>query len=73
MYLQEFFIIFLALEPLAKLINMTKEYTMERKIFGRPILDNQVVQFRLAELETELECLRSMTYRAVSEYILSSY
>jgi citronellyl-CoA dehydrogenase len=44
---------------------MTIEYTKERKAFGKAILDNQVVHFRLAELQTEIEALRSMLYRAV--------
>jgi citronellyl-CoA dehydrogenase len=34
-----------------------------------PILDNQVVHFRLAELRTEVEALRALTYRAVESYV----
>lgn len=43
-------------------------YTRERVTFGQPILNNQVVHFRLAELQTEIEALRSMVYRAVEEH-----
>jgi len=50
-------------------IRMTIEYTAERQAFGKSILDNQVVHFRLAELETKVELLRSLVYRAVEEYI----
>ena len=50
-------------------IRMTIEYTAGRHAFGRSILDNQVVHFRLAELETKVELLRSLVYRAVEEYI----
>src|SRR3954447_22250097 len=50
-------------------IRMTIEYTAERHAFGKSILDNQVVHFRLAELETKVELLRSLVYRAVEEYI----
>jgi citronellyl-CoA dehydrogenase len=50
-------------------IRMTIEYTAERRAFGKSILDNQVVHFRLAELETKVELLRSLVYRAVEEYI----
>ena len=46
------------------LIEETIRYTRERKAFGRPILDNQVVHFKLAELQTEIELLRSLVYRA---------
>nr|WP_304945131.1 acyl-CoA dehydrogenase family protein [Sneathiella glossodoripedis] len=44
-------------------------YTRERQVFGKPLLDNQVIHFRLAELKTEIECLRSLTYRAVEDYV----
>jgi len=58
-----------ALRTLDRMIDQTIEYTRQRKTFGRPILDNQVVHFRLAELRTEVEALRSLTYRAVESYI----
>jgi citronellyl-CoA dehydrogenase len=51
------------------MIDQTIAYTRERKAFGKSILDNQVVHFRLAELRTEVEALRSLTYRAVEEYV----
>lgn len=50
-------------------INETIEYTRERKAFGKPILDNQVVNYRLAELQTEVEALRALTYHAVELYV----
>jgi citronellyl-CoA dehydrogenase len=46
------------------MIEETIEYTRERRAFGRPVLDNQVVHFRLAELKTEVEALRALVYRA---------
>ena len=50
-------------------IRMTVEYTAGRQAFGKSILDNQVVHFRLAELETKVELLRSLVYRAVEEML----
>jgi len=47
-----------------RMIDETIAYTRERRAFGRPVLDNQVVHFRLAELKTEVEALRALTYRA---------
>ena len=44
-------------------------YTSERIAFGKRILDNQHVQFRLAELQTKIEMVRSLLYRAVAEYV----
>ena len=57
------------LRTLDRMIDQTIDYTRQRKTFGRPILDNQVVHFRLAELRTEVEALRSLTYRAVESYV----
>jgi citronellyl-CoA dehydrogenase len=52
-----------------RIINATIDYTRERKVFGRPLLDNQVIHFRLAELKSEVEALRSLVYRACEEYL----
>ena len=52
-----------------RLIDQTIDYTRQRKAFGKSILDNQVVHFRLAELRTEVEALRALTYRAVEMYV----
>jgi citronellyl-CoA dehydrogenase len=45
-------------------INQTIAYTRERTTFGKPLLDNQVVHFKLAELQTKVELLRALIYRA---------
>jgi citronellyl-CoA dehydrogenase len=50
-------------------IRETIEYTRQRRAFGRSILDNQVVHFRLAELQTEVEALRALTSKAVDLYV----
>ncbi|HRN76691.1 acyl-CoA dehydrogenase family protein [Ottowia sp.] len=57
------------LRSLDRLIDLTIDYTRQRQAFGRPLLDNQVIHFRLAELRTEVEALRALTYRAVEAYI----
>ncbi len=58
-----------SLRSLDRLIDQTIEYTRQRKAFGKSILDNQVVHYRLAELRTEVEALRALTYRAVELYV----
>jgi citronellyl-CoA dehydrogenase len=58
-----------ALRGLDNAIGDTIEYTRSRKIFGRPVLDNQVVHFTLAELQTEVEALRALVYRATELYV----
>lgn len=57
------------LKGLEACINHTIEYTAERRAFGKSILDNQVVHFSLAELQTEVEALRALLYLGVEEYV----
>jgi citronellyl-CoA dehydrogenase len=53
-------------QSLLDVIGETVTYARERKAFGKSILDNQWVQFKLAEYKTEVEALRSLTWRAVA-------
>lgn len=57
------------LVTMERTIAETIEYTRQRVAFGKPLLDNQVIHFRLAELATEVESLRALVYRAVDLYI----
>ncbi len=59
----------LAPKGLSNLIKATADYTRERQIFGSSILDNQVVQYRLAELQTEVEALRALCWLATEKYV----
>ncbi len=58
-----------SLRGMEHVIEATIEYCKERHTFGQPLLANQVIHFRLAELSTEVEALRSLVYRACEEYI----
>ncbi len=58
-----------AIEALANCIGQTADYARSRMAFGQAILDNQVVHFRLAELKTEVEALRALTYLATEHYV----
>ncbi len=57
------------LNGMEKTIDATIAYTRDRKAFGQSILDNQVVHFRMAELKTEVQALRSMTWDAVGKMV----
>ena len=50
-------------------VSSTIDYTRDRTAFGKPILDNQLVHFQLAEMQTEVEALRALTYRATEAYV----
>ncbi len=56
-------------QGLTRNIGETIDYIRERKIFGQAVLDFQYVHFRLAELKTEVEALRALTYRACEMYV----
>jgi citronellyl-CoA dehydrogenase len=48
-----------------KIVRMTIDYTRGRQAFGKPLIDNQYIHFRLAELLTEIEALRQLNYHCV--------
>lgn len=41
-----------------------REYALSRKQFGKPISDNQAIQFKLADMATKIEAARLLTYQA---------
>ena len=58
-----------AIQGLLNCVEATAAYARERQIFGHGVLDNQVVHFKLAELKTEIEALRGLTYMATEHYV----
>ena len=50
-------------------IEKTIQYTRERTTFGQPLIDNQYIHFRFAELMTEVEALKALNYRACELHI----
>ncbi|KAL7645749.1 UNVERIFIED_CONTAM: hypothetical protein RMT77_002626 [Armadillidium vulgare] len=59
----------LAINPLERCIKDTIAYTKERKIFGKPVLNNQVIHYRLAELQTEVEALKALVNKATDAFV----
>jgi len=56
-------------QSLSNCIGQTIEWAQERRLFGAALADQQWVQFKLAELKTEVESLRALTYRACELYV----
>ena len=52
-----------------RILDITIDYLRDRHAFGRPLLHNQYIQFKLAELRTELEAVRALLYRATELYV----
>lgn len=46
-------------------LKLTIDYCRERHTFGKPLIDNQWIHFKLSELITEVEFLRQMCYHCV--------
>jgi citronellyl-CoA dehydrogenase len=65
---ERMFVALTALTQMQRSIDETIEYTRGRQAFGKSILDNQVVHYRIAELQTELEALRALTWKAVETH-----
>jgi alkylation response protein AidB-like acyl-CoA dehydrogenase len=42
------------------------KYAKEREQFGRPIADFQAIQFKLADMATQIECARLLTLQAAA-------
>jgi citronellyl-CoA dehydrogenase len=57
------------IQSLSNCIQWTVEYAQERKLFGASLADQQWVQFKLAELKTEVESLRALTYQSCEHYV----
>jgi citronellyl-CoA dehydrogenase len=54
---------------MARALERTAEYLKTRKAFGKPLIDKQYVNFRLAELSARLDLLRHYNYSAAEAYI----
>lgn len=48
----------------ARCLELSLAYVKERKQFGKPLAEMQSVQFKLADMATDLEAARLMVYRA---------
>jgi len=48
-----------------EMIAMTVEHIRNRIVFGKPLISKQVLRHRLADWQTEIECLRQLTYHIV--------
>ena len=57
------------LKGMENCVDTTIAYCRDRETFGQPLINNQVIHFRFAELQTEIEALRCMVYQAVEQYI----
>lgn len=60
-----------AVHQIDRMLAETIAYCKERHTFGRPLINNQVIHFRLAELKAENELLKSLNHR-IADMIIAS-
>ncbi|RMG84019.1 MAG: acyl-CoA dehydrogenase [Chloroflexi bacterium] len=55
-----------AISGMENAVYQTIRYTQERKAFNKPLIANQWIQFKLAELLAEIEALRRLSYHCAA-------
>ncbi|MBK9180165.1 MAG: acyl-CoA dehydrogenase family protein [Acidimicrobiales bacterium] len=60
---------YLAIGSMSRAIERTKDYVHQRRVFGKPLAENQHLQFRLAELVAEVDVLRHYNYACADAYL----
>lgn len=50
----------------AAVLEQAFDYAKQRVQFGHPVIDNQAIQFKLADMATDVESVRWLTYRAAA-------
>lgn len=58
-----------AVGSMSRALERTAEYLRERRAFGGPLIDQQYIQFRLAELSAEIDLLRHYNYVCAEAYM----
>ncbi len=53
----------------ALIIQETIDYLRSREAFGKPLLANQFIYFKLAELQTEVEAIGALLHKTVALYV----
>jgi citronellyl-CoA dehydrogenase len=66
---ERLWVVLSSLKVFENCIDKTIEYTRDRQIFGKSVLDNQYVHYQLAEMQAEVELLRSLSYDAVEKLV----
>jgi acyl-CoA dehydrogenase len=51
-----------------KAFDITRDYVMDRKVFGKPLSEQQNTQFRMAERDTEIEVIQTYVDHLVAQH-----
>jgi citronellyl-CoA dehydrogenase len=61
--------VLMSVSGMEHIIRMTIDYCRQRKTFGRPLIENQWIHFKICELLTEVEALRQLAYHCARLYV----
>lgn len=61
--------VLMSLSGMERIIRLTIDYCRQRKTFGRPLIENQWIHFKICELLTEVEALRQLAYHCARLYV----
>jgi acyl-CoA dehydrogenase len=51
-----------------KAFDITRDYVMQRNVFGKPLSEQQNTQFRMAEMDTEIEVIQTYIDHLVAQH-----
>jgi citronellyl-CoA dehydrogenase len=60
---------YLQVGSLQKALDRTRDYLAQRQVFGRPLLANDHIAYRLAELAAQLDLVRHYNYACAEAYL----
>ena len=60
---------YMAVASMRKALDRTKDYLQQRDVFGKPLLANQYLQYRLAELYADVDVLQAYCRSAAEAYV----
>jgi citronellyl-CoA dehydrogenase len=61
--------VLMSVSGMERVIRMTIDYCRQRTAFGKPLIENQWIYFRICELLSEVEAVRQLAYHCVRVYV----
>jgi citronellyl-CoA dehydrogenase len=60
---------YMSIGSMTSAVERTEQYLRQRQVFGKPLIANQHLQFRLVELRAEIDLLRHYNYACAEAYL----
>lgn len=61
--------VIMSVSGMERVIRMTIDYCRQRSAFGKPLIENQWIYFRICELLSEVEAARQLAYHCARVYV----